>query len=268
MTEDLAPHSPAWYDRLARMQSGYYFPWRSQLAPDNGEDRYTSMVTAHLTPELDVVDCGCGHGEDALSIAPHVRSVVGYDRTQPFIELAERARRERDIDNVRFVLADSRAAANDGRARMPLEDHSVDLFVSRRGPRNWIADVPRVARPGAILVQLNPLGGDLPSWNQELPEPLRMRTSDLVSGPDEEQRILTRRLNEAGLDLYGFWTFDVPEHLATAEDLYTRLVWSRDPNLVPGYGEVRTQIEELFEQYATLSGLELRYRTMLWKAIV
>ena len=49
VSEDLEPHTKEWYDRLARLQAGYHFPWRSTLGADNGEDAYTSLVTEHET---------------------------------------------------------------------------------------------------------------------------------------------------------------------------------------------------------------------------
>lgn len=62
----LQPHSNEWYDRLATIQDGYYYPWAAQLAPWNGEDNYLELVHQHLRPELDVLDVACGHGEVAL----------------------------------------------------------------------------------------------------------------------------------------------------------------------------------------------------------
>ena len=42
----LQPHTPEWYDRLATLQPGYYYPWRSRPAAWNGEDaRWGRIVT-------------------------------------------------------------------------------------------------------------------------------------------------------------------------------------------------------------------------------
>src|SRR5687767_12494579 len=106
--EDLMPQSAAWCERLARQQGGYFYDWRSVLEPGNGEDLYTKLVELELDPSIDVVDAGCGHGQDVLRIAPRVRSVVGYDRTAAFIAIAEEQRRSGGIDNARFLCADSK----------------------------------------------------------------------------------------------------------------------------------------------------------------
>lgn len=73
----------------------------------------------------------------------------------------------RGIVKARFPCADSK---RDG---IPAGDRSVDLLLSRRGPRNWLTDVARVGRPGAAMLMLSPISGDPPDWNTELPEPYR-----------------------------------------------------------------------------------------------
>jgi len=259
------PQSKEWYELLASVQRGYYYPWRSRVEPGNGEAAYTSLVTKHLAADLDVVDCGCGHGADALGWARRVRSVVAFDRVRPYVELAEQARLEQGVTNVRFVLADSAPRANSGTARLPVPDHSIDLFLSRRGPRHWVADTRRAGRPNAVLIQLNPVAGDLPTWAHELPHSLRIempeggRVSDLLAD-------LVTPLAEAGAKLVAWWSFDVPEWFGSPQDLYTFLIWGRTPARVPGYDAVRSELEELFSRHAGPEGLAIRHRRFLSKA--
>src|SRR5690348_4098572 len=85
----LAPQSPLWYDRLTKLQKGYYYPWRSILPDWHGEDVFRNLVTMHLQPNLDVLEVACAQGELALEMAASVRSVVAYDRTADYIRLAQ-----------------------------------------------------------------------------------------------------------------------------------------------------------------------------------
>ena len=81
---NLEQHSPAWYDRLATLQDGYYYPWNSHVATLNGEDAYLDLIQQHVTLDKDVLEIGCGHGEVAISIAHQCRSIIAYDRVENF----------------------------------------------------------------------------------------------------------------------------------------------------------------------------------------
>jgi SAM-dependent methyltransferase len=260
----IRPHSLAWYDRLATLQSGYYYPWKSILPALNGEDTYLEMVAQHLFPEADVLDVGCGHGEVALDFASRCRSILAYDRVADYICLAEEARQRRGVTNVLFLCADSSAEANGGKPRIPAEPASFDLLISRRGPINWIEDARRVARPGAVLIQLNPQPLPAPAWNGELPEPLRIPPP--MVGPFRE--VIEPRLALSGLELHSCWSFDVPEIFPDPRELYVFLSWGFLPGEVPAYAEVQADLESLFARHAGAGGLVLRRERFLWKAVV
>ena len=151
-SQPIVPQRAAWYDRLTTMQEGYYYPWRSQLPPNHGEDAYLDLVEQHLRPDSDVLDAACGHGEVALDIAPRCRSVQGYDRTAPWIDLARQAATERGLQNATFVCHDSSGEANGGQAHLPGPDAAYDLLLCSKGPFHWIEGVRRVARPGAMVL--------------------------------------------------------------------------------------------------------------------
>lgn len=264
----LQPHSPAWYDRLATMQAGYSYPWQSKLAPDNGEDTYLRLVHEHLRPDIDVLDVGCGHGEVPLALAPFVRTIFAYDRVPSYIEMAQSAATERAITNATFLCYDS--SANDSSAdahatpHIPADDNSFDLLISRRGPLHWLEDARRVARPGAVIIQLNPMYPPPPTWNDRLPVPLRRP----VPGPSTMRDAVERRLANGRLALHSCWTFEVPEYFPDTEQLYLFLSWGYAPEEVPSFAEVRPLLADIFAEHGTADGLPLRHSRLLWKAIV
>jgi 23S rRNA (guanine745-N1)-methyltransferase len=259
----LKPHSKEWYLRLATLQQGYYYPWKAHLPPLNGEDVYIQMVHDLLTPDKDVLDAGCGHGEFTLSLAGRCRSILAYDRVPAYINLAEKTRLEQGIDTIRFELWDSSADVH-GKGTLPAADNSFDLMISRRGPLNWLEDARRAGRPGAVLLQLNPMEVEPPQWMSELPEPLRW------GGPGERtmRQAVTYALSLGGLQINACWSFEVPELFDDPYQLYVFLTWGNLPDEVPSYAETQTVLESIFTRYAGSGGLPVRHGRFLWTAVV
>lgn len=263
----IRPHAPEWYDRLSTLQQGYFYPWKSRLAPLNGEDTYLDLVQRYLTPETDVLDVACGHGEVALELAPYCRSILAYDRVESYIQLAQEVARKNAVENVTYLCFDSSPESNNGVARIPAEPRSIDLMISRRGPLHWLVDARRVARPGAILIQLNPLETPLPQWANLLPEPLR--SSAGIEYQFGMLNSVRHQLKLGELELHSAWTYDVPEFFEDPGELYTRLSWGYLPEEVPSWSEVKSILEQIFCDYSTRSdGLVMRHRRLLWMALV
>ncbi len=69
-----------------------------------------------------VLDCGCGGGGMAVSLAEHAERVTGIDRADRFSEAGARIARDRGMRNMHFALADGMA--------LPFADGSFDLVLS------------------------------------------------------------------------------------------------------------------------------------------
>lgn len=252
-------------EALATQQGGYFYPWRAALGAGNGEDAYTQLVEDHLSPDKVVLDAGCGHGTDMLAFAPKVRRFIGYDAVESFIAIARRRAAEAGLANVELVLANSSPRLNGGAARIPVADHALDLIISRRGPTNWIADARRVCRPGARLIQLNPLTGPEVPWNGELPEDLRMADNPANPSRPELARQIEAALTAANLRLDHSRVFDVPEVFSEPEELYLCLTFMRFEPETPSWDVARPHLERLFARHGPI---ELRQRRFLWTVVV
>jgi len=259
----LKPHTPEWYDRLATLQRGYYYPWRSHLPPLNGEDVFLSLLREILSPAKRVLEVGCGHGELALQLASSCQTLLAYDRVPAYIQLAQAAAVQQQVHNVTFICADSSVAIN-GKARIPADDHSIDVIYSRRGPLHWIDDARRVARPNAVLFQLNPAIPTPPNWNRALPEQFRLSEFGL---PTMEQTV-RQRLAQNALAIHSCWSFQVQEIFPTPEDLFTFVTWGHAPADVPPLTDLLPTLNRIFQDHASPEGLEVPFGRFLWKAIV
>lgn len=252
-------------EALSRQQGGYFYPWRSALGEDNGEDAYTRLVERHLSPDTVVLDAGCGHGEDMLAFAPKAARFIGYDAGESFIAIARRRAEEAGLANVELAHANSSARFNGGAARIPAPDHTVDLIISRRGPTNWIADARRVCRPGAQLIQLNPLPGPKPDWNEELPPFLRLAENSANPGRPNLAAEIEAELAAAGLKLATGQVFDAPEIISAPEDLFRYLTFMRFDPEAPSWEAARPHLEGLLARHGPI---DLRQRRFLWTSIV
>ncbi|HWA60921.1 MAG TPA: class I SAM-dependent methyltransferase, partial [Caulobacteraceae bacterium] len=193
---------------LAAEQGGYFYPWTSRSDGEDGEGAYTRLVEAHLAPDRTVLEAGCGHGPDVLAFAPKAGRYVAYDAVPEFIAIAKAAVDRAGLTNVELSCVNSSARFNGGAARMPVEDASLDMVVSRRGPTNWIADVRRACRPGARLIEINPLPAPLPDWNEALPPALRIAPDPANPIPDDLPGENAAALAAVGLGYEATWTFD------------------------------------------------------------
>jgi SAM-dependent methyltransferase len=255
-------------EALAQAQGGYFYPWLSTVGEGDGEDAYTRLVQSHLSPGAVLVEAGCGHGNDLLVFAPKVGRFIGYDAVASFVATAGERAVAASLSNVELLVHNSSARYNGGAARIPADDGSVDLIISRRGPTNWIADARRACRPGARLIQVNPLPSPVPAWNDDLPSNLRLRENPANPGHPDLPAEIAAQLAAAGLRLHSAWTFDVPEVFTQPDELYRYLTFMRFEEGLPTPEEARRHLERLFASYAHDGGLVVRQRRYLWMAVV
>lgn len=259
----LERRSHEWYLRLAEMQEGYYYPWKSLIPPFNGEDTYLELVKQHLSPEMDLIDIGCGHGDVSLMLAPFCRSITGSDRVDKFLEIARANAQKKNLTNTRFICVDP----GDGQSiPLPVADHSIDLFIARRGPTDWFFDVPRAAKAYAVIIQLDALEAVIPPWNDEHPEIFRIKNKNLATN-EKWPVLIKENLRKAGFKLHSYWIFDVPQIFGNVEEYYKFLSWGYLEDEIPTLAECRQTLECIFKKHGDSDGLDIRFRRFLWKAV-
>ena len=118
--------------------------WRARKA--------MSLELLQLRPGTTVLDVGCGTGEEVRAIAARTGRAVGVDFSRALIE--EARRRSTTDQDARFRLGDALA--------LPFEDATFDGVRTERtlqhvkDPAKALAEMRRVARPGAPVVAIEP----------------------------------------------------------------------------------------------------------------
>ena len=149
-------------------------------------DTFTQAALLSLLPAgWDVADLGCGTGQTAAALAPHVRTVVGVDQSAAMLRAARR--RTADLANVDLRQGSLEA--------LPLDDDSVDgvLLVLAltyvADPRRALGEASRVLRSGGRVVVVDLLRHDREDFQRQ------MGQANPGFGPDA----LAEMLHAAGL---------------------------------------------------------------------
>jgi ArsR family transcriptional regulator len=148
---------------------------------------FTQTALLSLLPrEWAVADLGCGTGQVAASLSPHVGRVIGVDRSAAMLKAA--ARRTASLGNVELRRGSLEA--------LPIEDASCDAALLILAltyvpdPARTLAELARALRPGGRAVVL-----DLLRHEQE---DFRRRLGQHCLGFEEQE--LTELLAAAGLE--------------------------------------------------------------------
>ena len=106
-------HSNSWYDHLATLQQGYFYPWHSVIGNRNGEQAFLELIADYGGNSVNVLEIACGHGEMTLTIADQYGHITAYDRVPEYIDLANQAKTIRSVSNVDFRCYDADQGRSD-----------------------------------------------------------------------------------------------------------------------------------------------------------
>ena len=107
------------------------------------------------------LDVACGPGFLTMALAKRCARATGFDATDAFLDLARGEAKERGLQNLDFQQGDAE--------RLPFADASFDLVTCRAAfhhfprPERVLAEMARVAAPGARILVADMLGSEQPA---------------------------------------------------------------------------------------------------------
>lgn len=123
---------------------------KSKISDEETYRRKLSETQAFFTPEMRVLEFGCGTGATAVEHAPHVQYIDAIDISENMLEIGRRRAREASIDNISFTrgtLTQFNADAASLDAVLGL--NVIHLLPDRQAV---FAEVARILKPGGIFV--------------------------------------------------------------------------------------------------------------------
>lgn len=144
---------------------------------DSGEALAKSL---NITPQLRILDLGCGDGTTALPLAFHGVEVLGIDIARNLVAAGNQRAAAAGLNNLKFQHGD--ACHLEG-----IPDHAFDLTISIFGamfapkPLDVAREMVRVTKPGGRIVMGNWIPNDPTSFVSQL-----LRISSQYTPPPPE----------------------------------------------------------------------------------
>jgi 2-polyprenyl-3-methyl-5-hydroxy-6-metoxy-1,4-benzoquinol methylase len=146
------PRSARFWDRIAKRYA------RSTVSDETSYQKKLAQTRALLTPDMQLLEFGCGTGSTALIHAPYVKHILATDISARMVEIARQKASDRKIENITF----QRAALDDLTERTATYDiilgMSILHLVENRDAA--IAKTYDMLKPGGSFVSSTACLGD------------------------------------------------------------------------------------------------------------
>lgn len=118
-------HHDSFYRKSSKKFKKYEFHGQGKLITGE-KPNFFEYLKKFANRDFRILDLGCGSGELTLKLSPFFKEIIGVDPFDDYIKSAEKIKREADIKNVIFKVADGE--------NLPFKDEYFDIVFSSRGP--------------------------------------------------------------------------------------------------------------------------------------
>ena len=125
----------------------------SQMRSADDYEHTLARTLSYLTPQMRVLEMGCGTGTTALRLAPHVKAFVGTDQSSEMIRIA-RDKAADEHSNLEFrVLGAAESAQLEEGFDVVM---GFNLFHLVPDADAVLADIFKMLKPGGLMISKTP----------------------------------------------------------------------------------------------------------------
>ena len=125
----------------------------SQMRSVDDYEHTLARTLSYLTPQMRVLEMGCGTGTTALRLAPHVKAFVGTDQSSEMIRIA-RDKAADEHSNLEFrVLGAAESAQLEEGFDVVM---GFNLFHLVPDADAVLADIFKILKPGGLMISKTP----------------------------------------------------------------------------------------------------------------
>jgi 2-polyprenyl-3-methyl-5-hydroxy-6-metoxy-1,4-benzoquinol methylase len=123
---------------------------KSPISDEESYQKKLAETQAFFTPDMRILEFGCGTGSTAIQHAPHVLHIDALDISENMIEIGRRKAIESNIVNITFT----RGTLTEFNAAPASVDAVLGLNVIHLMPdrQEALAEVARILKPGGVFV--------------------------------------------------------------------------------------------------------------------
>jgi len=139
--------SKTFWDKMASKYA------ESQMRSVDDYEHTLARTLSYLTPQMRVLEMGCGTGTTALRLAPHVKAFVGTDQSSEMIRIA-RDKAADEHSNLEFrVLGAAESAQLEEGFDVVM---GFNLFHLVPDADAVLADIFKMLKPGGLMISKTP----------------------------------------------------------------------------------------------------------------
>ena len=123
---------------------------KSPVGDEQTYQRKLAETQALFSPDMRVLEFGCGTGTTAIHHAPHVRHIDAIDISENMLDIARTRASEAGVENVTFTRGTLQDIDRDAEAYDAILGLNVMHLVPDRD--DALAEVARLLKPGGVFV--------------------------------------------------------------------------------------------------------------------